>query len=54
MTEARISIDEPTASPERLHQLHDQLMRDLRALPGVAVQRSRENAPQDSKSGIGA
>lgn len=54
MAEARISIQEPGIPPQRLHQLHDQLARDLRAVPGIESRRSRENAPQDSKSGVGA
>ncbi|MEU6270089.1 effector-associated constant component EACC1 [Saccharopolyspora shandongensis] len=54
MVEARINIEEPAASAQRLHDLHDQLMRDLRSVNGIAVRRAREEAPQDSKSGIGA
>ncbi|GAA2806011.1 effector-associated constant component EACC1 [Saccharopolyspora taberi] len=54
MIEARINIEEPTVSPQRLHQMHDQLMRDLRSVRGIEVRRSREDAPPDSKSGVGA
>ncbi|MDA3643713.1 hypothetical protein LZ318_12280 [Saccharopolyspora indica] len=54
MVEARISIHEPTAPPQRLHELHDQLARELRSVPGVESRRAREEAPQDSKSGVGA
>ncbi|MER7079422.1 hypothetical protein SAMN02982929_02981 [Saccharopolyspora kobensis] len=54
MAEARISIHEPTAPPQRLHQLHDQLARDLRAVPGIESRRAREEAPQGSKAGVGA
>ncbi|MER7011259.1 hypothetical protein ABT324_07510 [Saccharopolyspora sp. NPDC000359] len=54
MAEARISIHESALPPQRLHQLHDQLMRDLRAVPGIEIRRAREEAPQDSKAGVGA
>ncbi|GAA4619094.1 effector-associated constant component EACC1 [Saccharopolyspora hordei] len=54
MAEARISVHESALPPVRLHQLHDQLFRDLRAVPGIEVRRAREEAPADSKSGVGA
>ncbi|MER5393529.1 hypothetical protein [Saccharopolyspora sp. NPDC002686] len=54
MAEARISIHESAVPPQRLHQLHDQLSRDLRAVPGIDIRRAREEAPQNSKAGTGA